>query len=109
VSSGGSEPLQAQFFKNVFGALQSPQVTGKVVFLNFLQLHDYDPSTCDKLATSFGLWFWPGASAFFCSLGILHNDGTPKPAATEFALGAAAANKVPLFGSPTNRPSTTRR
>jgi hypothetical protein len=98
-SMASSEQMQAEWLSNTFSALASPQVNGSVAYINFLQLHDYAPATCDGLVQQFGLWFWPGASAYFCSLGFLRNDSSPKPAITNFAVGAAAINRIPIYGS----------
>jgi hypothetical protein len=83
-----SEQQQADFVSSVFAAWRS---TASISYLNFSQMHDYDPAYCSTLSALYGM---PGNvefEAFLCSIGLREAGGRPK-------LGWAALEREAAAG-----------
>jgi hypothetical protein len=82
--TGSSEAQQAKFFKIIIPAIQKRQ---QIKFASIFALHDFDEKGCKGLVGYYG---FDGLFSmtqqgkdfqnFLCSLGLLHADGSPKPA-----------------------------
>jgi hypothetical protein len=86
---GSSDAEQAAFFGNAFAAWAA--AGDAIPFFGVFALHDFPTTTCDELATYYGLPGDPAFKAFLCSLGLLRVDGTAKDAWQAAKDGAAAA------------------
>lgn len=79
---GVSEAMQANFFARVIPAIEArPRIKMASIFL----LHDLDPKLCGSFVGYYGFGSAPDDlvakfSAFLCSLGVRHLDGSLKPA-----------------------------
>jgi hypothetical protein len=82
-----SEEAQARFVGEVFAAWRA--IGAAIPFLSFFLLHDLPRSMCEDLSRYYGAGGDAGFTAFLCTLGLRHRDGTPKPAWTAFSRGAS--------------------
>lgn len=84
IIKGSSEAQQAQFFETIIPAIQKrPQIK----FASIFALHDFDEKGCKGLIGYYGMdglfsmtQQGKDFQSFLCSLGLLHADGSPKPA-----------------------------
>jgi len=83
-----SEANQAAFITEFFQAWQNSGQ--RIPFLSFFLLHDLTPTMCAQLNSYFQLPPDPALQAYLCSLGLRHDDDTPKPAWSAFVSSAAA-------------------
>src|SRR3954469_9710996 len=84
-----SEQQQADFVSSVFAAWRS---TANIPYLNFSQMHDYDPARCSELAGFYGLPDSATFEAFLCSIGLREADGRPKLGWAALGREAAATS-----------------
>ncbi len=74
----GSPQRQADFVAHTFAAWRL-QGTAKIPFVSFFKRRDWDDAHCRALT---GQTAGQNFYEFMCSLGLLNNDGSPKPAYT---------------------------
>src|SRR3990167_2108575 len=83
IIKGSSEAQQAKFFETIIPAIQKrPQIK----FSSIFALHDFDEKGCKGLIGYYGMGGLFSLTqqgkdfqGFLCSLGLLREDGTPKP------------------------------
>ena len=91
--AGGSESAQAQFYTELFAALEPRREA--IRFVNVFQLYDFGQEACDQLAIEHG-WRTDGPlSALWCSTGLktalsAELPGQSKPAWQAFLAAASA-------------------
>lgn len=88
-SNGSSEAMQAQFVVNIFAAWKDAD--GRVPLMNYFLLHDFTRQMCQDLGSYYGAGGQGAFEDFLCTLGLRHDDGTPRQAWTQLRQQAAAA------------------
>lgn len=86
--AGGADATQQSFFATLFGAIGARRDSFALVGVT--ELHDAPASACAAWAASQGEMPDSPFAAYACSLGVMHTDGTPKPAWSAVIAGAAS-------------------
>lgn len=87
-TAGGSEISQQELFATLFGAVGAQRKSFALV--NVVELHDAHPTACSAWAQAQGELPDGPLAAYACSLGLLRQDGTAKPAWNAVLSGAAS-------------------
>jgi exo-beta-1,3-glucanase (GH17 family) len=83
--NGSSETSQAEFVSNLLQAWHA--AGGRIPFLSYFLLYDFDQPTCDAFGVYYGVAD-PAFLSFLCTLGLRTADGTEKPAWAAFVNAA---------------------
>lgn len=87
-AAGGSEDAQQKFFATLFGAVTARRESFALV--NVVELFDASETSCAVWAEEQGEGSDGPLAAYACSLGLFHDDGTPRPAWSAVLAGSAA-------------------
>jgi hypothetical protein len=87
-----SEEKQAEFYRNVFAALERHQ--GRIIAANFLFMSDLPESTVEELGNYYRLPLFKGNfKAYLATLGLFDREGRPKPAWDVFRQSATRLSR----------------